>query len=316
MENKSICYDNEYDFSASVCEKATLADISPEAVDIFRTRCIQKNSSETANSNSSETANSGEQLLRDVGAITPDGITYAALILFGTEAGLRKHLSQSEIIFEYRHSNRPGPASAREEFKVGLFSCFDRLWELIALRNDLNFYQEGFFMIPIPSYNRLVVSEAILNAVSHRNYQLSGSIIIKQYVDRLDIENPGGFLKGVTKENLLYRQAPRNRLITELLERSGLVLRAGQGMDLIYSLCIKESKELPNFLDSDEWAFRMRLSGGRIDGRFLSILKKIENVMVRALSVEELMAINSLYWHEDAGLDLDKYMIRLGEMAI
>jgi hypothetical protein len=35
------------------------------------------------------------------------------------------------------------------------------------------------------------VREAILNAVSHRNYQLSGSTFIRQFPRRLEIDSPG-----------------------------------------------------------------------------------------------------------------------------
>lgn len=77
-----------------------------------------------------------DQLLRDCEAITNDGITYAALVLFGKRESLGKHLPQAEIVFEYRSSEASGPASQREEFRVGFFSSYNRLWELINLRND------------------------------------------------------------------------------------------------------------------------------------------------------------------------------------
>ena len=90
---------------------------------------------------------SQEQLLRDCEAvIDEDRITYAALALFGKRTALGKFLPQAEIVFEYRSSNASGPANQREEFRVGFFSCYNRLWELINLRNDKQHYQEGFFV--------------------------------------------------------------------------------------------------------------------------------------------------------------------------
>ena len=104
---------------------------------------------------------SAEQLLHDCEAITDDGITYAALILFGKREALGRLLSQSEIIFEYRSFNASGPANQREEFKVGFFACFNRLWELVNLRNDIQHYQEGFFIFDIPTFNESVVREVL-----------------------------------------------------------------------------------------------------------------------------------------------------------
>jgi ATP-dependent DNA helicase RecG len=91
----------------------------------------------------------------------------------------------------------------------------------------------------------------------------------------LEIDSPGGFPHGITRENIMFRQAPRNRLIAEILARCGLVERAGQGMDLIYELCIREAKELPDFLDSDEFLVRIRLAGDKIDEKMLALFRSI-----------------------------------------
>ena len=141
---------------------------------------------------------------------------------------------QAEIIFEYRSKNAAGPAQHREEFRMGFFSCFNRLWELINLRNNKQHYQDGLFVHDVPTFNERVVREAILNAVSHRNYQLSGSVFLVQYNDRLVVDSPGGFPSGITIDNILDKQVPRNRLIAEIFALCGFVERAGQGMNLMY----------------------------------------------------------------------------------
>lgn len=180
------------DFSGSICTKAKFSDLDETAINAFREKWIGK-------SGNKRYANmSAEQLLHDCEAITDEGITYAALILFGKKEALGRLLPQSEIIFEYRSSNVSGPANQREEFRVGFFACFNRLWELVNLRNDIQHYQEGFFIFDIPTFNESVVREAILNAVSHRNYQLAGSVFIRQFPDRLVIESPGGLPNGIS----------------------------------------------------------------------------------------------------------------------
>ncbi|MDR3294438.1 MAG: hypothetical protein LBT26_01225 [Clostridiales Family XIII bacterium] len=98
---------------------------------------------------------SAEQLLKDAGAIDENGVTYAALILFGAKNALRKHLPHSEVIFEYRSSEAAGPAAQREEFMMGYFAFYDRIWELINLRNDKQHYQEGMVIYDIPTFKPL-----------------------------------------------------------------------------------------------------------------------------------------------------------------
>jgi ATP-dependent DNA helicase RecG len=115
------------------------------------------------------------------------------------------------------------------------------------LRNDKQDFQEGLFVNPIATFSERPVREAILNAVSHRDYQLGGSIFIRQYPRRLEIDSPGGLPFGITLENILDRQNPRNRRVAEIFTRCGLVERSGQGMNLIYEELIKQSKPAPDF---------------------------------------------------------------------
>ena len=81
----------------------------------------------------------------------------------------------------------------------------------------------------------------MLNAVSHRNYQMAGSVFVRQYPDRLIIESPGGLPNGISLDNILDRQVPRNRRIAEILALCGLVERSGQGMNIIYETSMVET---------------------------------------------------------------------------
>jgi ATP-dependent DNA helicase RecG len=146
-------------------------------------------------------------------------------------------------------------------------------------------------------FNERVVREALLNAVSHRNYQLGGSIFIRQYHDRLVIESPGGFPLGVTPDNIINKCSPRNRRITEILDLSGSVERSGQGMDLIYELSIKEAKSLPDFTGTDDFLVRITLNGLIREKGMLSLIKKIGTEQLKDLSTDDLLVINILF-HE------------------
>ena len=263
---RKIYEETGVDFSGIVCAGATFNDIDEKSVEIFREKWIQKSGNKRLKGVESE------QLLRDCDAITEEGITYAALILFGKRASIRKFLPQAEIVFEYRATDASGPANHREEFQEGFFSCYDRIWDLINLRNDKQHYQDGFFIYDISTFNERVVREAILNAVAHRMYQMSGSIFIRQYRDRLVVESPGGFPNGINITNILNRQSPRNRRIAEILSLCGLVERSGQGMNLIYEISIMKAKELPDFTGTDENCVILTLNGLIIDKNMLSII--------------------------------------------
>ena len=307
---RKIYSDTGFDFSGSICPSAKLDDLDDTAVEAFREKWIEK----TGNRRLSNL--SKEQLLHDCEAITDEGITYAALILFGKKEALGKLLPQSEIVFEYRSSNASGPANQREEFRVGFFACHTRLWDLINLRNDIQHYQEGFFIFDIPTFNESVVREAILNAVSHRNYQLAGSVFIRQYPDKLMIESPGGFPTGISLDNILDRQVPRNRRIAEILALCGLVERSGQGMNIIYETSIKEAKQLPDFTGTDDSFVSLTLNGLVLDKKMLSLINKIGNERLESLSTTDFLTIDALYYERPLNESMKSRLKHLTEMGI
>ena len=298
------------DFSSNICPDATLNDLCDSAIETFREKWAKKSGNKRIMSLSKE------QLLHDCEAITDEGITYAALILFGKREALGKYLPQSEIVFEYRSSDASGPASQREEFRTGFFSCYDRLWELVNLRNDKQHYQEGFFVYDIPTFNERVVREAILNAMSHRNYQMGGSIFVRQYRDRLVVESPGGLPYGITLENILNRQLPRNRRIAEMLALCGLVERSGQGMNLIYELSIKEAKQLPDFTGTDDNFVSITLNGVILDTKMLSLISRIRAERMETFSTGDFLVIHALYHGAPISDDLRPNCKRLTEIGI
>ena len=243
-------------------------------------------------------------------------MTYAALILFGKNAAIIKYLPQAEIIFEYRSSEASGPANQREEFKVGFFACYDRVWELVNLRNDKQHYQEGFFVFDIATFNERVVREAILNAVSHRNYQFGGSIFVRQFRDRLVVESPGGLPFGITLDNILDRQLPRNRRIAEILSLCGMVERSGQGMNLMFELSIQEAKPLPDFTGTDDFFVSVTLNGLILDKAMLSVLNRISERGAELLSTEDFLVIDALYHERPLNEKMQSRLNRLIEMGI
>ena len=307
---RRIYAESGFDFSGSICPTAKLCDLDEAAIELFRDKWVEKSGNRRIKTLSIE------QLLRDCEAITDDGVTYAALALFGKRESLGKHLPQAEIIFEYRSSDASGPASQREEFRMGFFACYNRLWELINLRNNKQHYQEGFFVYDIPTFNERVVREAILNAVSHRNYQMGGSVFIRQYQDRLVVESPGGFPTGISLDNILDRQLPRNRRIAEILALCGLVERSGQGMNLIYELSIKEAKQLPDFTGTDDSFVSITLSGLILDTKMLSLINQIGNDRMETFSTGDFLAINALYHGQNITENLRPCLKKLEDLGI
>ena len=285
---KQIFAEGQPDFSAEICAGAGMADLAPEALEDFRRRWLAKSG------NAKLAKVTLEQLLEDAELRIEGRLTYAALILFGRRPVLTKWLANAEVIFEYRSSEASIAHQQREEFREGLFLHYDKLWGLVNLRNDLQHYQDGLFVWDIPTFNERVVREAVLNAVCHRDYRAGGSVFIRQFPQRIEIVSPGGWPEGITTETVLYRQNPRNRRLAEALSRCGLVERAGQGYDEIFTLCIKEAKALPDFTHTDDYQVSVTLQGTVQDAAFLRFLSKVGDERQRSFSVEDFLVLDLL----------------------
>lgn len=310
---KRIFNEAEPDFSALVCPHAKMSDLDEKSIKTFREMWIHKSGNNTLK------RISDKQLLKDIGAIEGEKLTYAALILFGTFNAVRKFLAQAEVIFEYRSSGVTGPAQQRIEYTQGFFSFYNDLWEKINLRNDLQHFQDGLFIWDIPTFNEDVIREAILNAVSHRDYRAAGSIWIKQYPRKIVITSPGGFPQGITPTNILWRQQPRNRRICDIFNKCGLVERAGQGADRIYEGSIRQGKALPDFSSSDEYEVSLTLDGQIQDKSFLRFLEKIGQDRLASFTTEDFVVLDLV--HRELSIpskppDLKMRLNHLNELGI
>lgn len=218
---RAIYRETEPDFPSEICPGAQLGDLAPEAVASFRTRWAKKSDDPRLLSHSNQETLAAAELLTD------EGLTHAALLLFGTRAALGRHLPQAEVVFEYRSSEAPGPAQDRDNLREGFLLFHDALWERINRRNDRQSCQNDFFRVDILTFDEGTIREAVLNAVGHRDYRLAGSTFVRQYTRRLEVVSPGGFPLGITVENVPDQQQPRTRRLAEAFQRCGLIERSG-----------------------------------------------------------------------------------------
>ncbi|MBK7044101.1 MAG: putative DNA binding domain-containing protein [Rhodanobacteraceae bacterium] len=278
------------DYSAQV-SNATIVDLAPEAMQIFRERWARK----TSNPRILDWSN--DELLVNAELQTDGKLAVAALVLFGTRKGLGQHLAQAEIVFEYRSSEAAGPAQDRVELREGFLLSHDRLWERINLRNDRQSYQDGLFRYDIATFDEVAVREALLNAVAHRDYRLGGSVFVRQYARRLEVVSPGGFPAGITADNILDQQNPRNRRLSEALARCGLIERSGQGLNLMVESAVRQSKALPDFSGSSHHEVRLTLSGVVQDPAFVRFLERVGEDRLRSFSTHDFLTLDSLRRH-------------------
>ncbi|MFH1929589.1 MAG: ATP-binding protein [Chloroflexota bacterium] len=121
---------------------------------------------------------------------------------------------------------------------------------------------------------------------------MGGSVFVRQFPRRLEIVSPGGFPPGITEENILWQQIPRNRRIAEVFAKCGLVERAGQGMNRMFEECIKETKPLPDFSGTDRYQVSVTLEGNIQDVRFLRFLEQVGSERLASFGTEDFLVLD------------------------
>lgn len=274
------------DFSAEMCPKAQLSDLDPEAIELLRSLWERKTPGQGISTRPVE------RLLADAELVVGGQVTHAALIMLGTRETLGRFLGQAEVIFEYRPTDAPGPAADRREFRRGFLPVLDQVWHAVNLRNDVQHFQQGLFVWDVSTFDERAVREVLLNAVSHRDYRHGGSVFVRQYPRRIEIVSPGGFPPGITEQNVLWEQNPRNRRIAEVLGKCGLVERAGQGFDLIYRTSIQQSKPLPDLSRTSEHSVWVTLHGRIQDPEVLRFFEELGRERLDALATEDFLVLD------------------------
>jgi len=213
------------------------------------------------------------EFVEGLGVVSAGKVTNAGLLLFGRQDVIREVIPQHQV--HYVHVVSPVQAARNISWNDGLLAILARLEEIFDgpsnPERELSF---GFTKIRIPAFPVGVVREAVLNAVTHRDYLSPNEVLIRQAADQLAVTSPGGFLGGITPNNIL-RQEPfaRNRRLAEAFEKLRLVERAGMGRDRIFIPMLRYGKRIPLYESNGE-RVTLRLFNGSVDERMVKLIAK------------------------------------------
>jgi ATP-dependent DNA helicase RecG len=203
-----------------------------------------------------------EQTLKARGFIKEkDGkeyLTNAAVLLFATN--IQQFYPNCRIRFirydgTFAHVGTEINIIRDYSIELSLLRIIDKTKEFIATQlrefTALN-AQTGKFQI-VPEYPEFAWLEGIVNAVTHREYAMSGSFIkVTMYDDRLEIESPGKLPNLVTVDNIKDTRYSRNPRISRVLTEFGWVKELNEGVKRIYSDMEKFFLDDPVYSEPDQ----------------------------------------------------------------
>ncbi len=237
--------------------------------------------------------------------------TLAGLLLVGKETALREHIPAHEVAFQVLQNDE---VRVNDFHHWPLLRALEWILEAFQIRNEERELNLGMFRIGIPTYDRRGFREAVNNALIHRDYTQLGAVHIQIHNDRIRISNPGGFVQGVTPDNLLVSEPrPRNPRLADAFKRIGLVERVGRGVGIIYAGQLRNGRVPPDYSTSTVASVNVILPGGPADLKFVELLVTEENHRQRTFSVSELLILAHLWRERYVGPHTITKLLQRGE---
>lgn len=278
------------DYSAQVLPESSYADIDAQERNRLR-KIIRANRGESALLElADEDLDKALGVVRAVdGKLRP---TVAGLLLLGKKESIATLLPTSKVAFQVLTGT-----DVRDNIEVQspLLSTFEELLYRFSAWNPEQEFQEGLFRVPVPEFSERAFREGIVNALCHRDYTRLGSVVVQVSNEGLLILSPGGFIDGITQDNLLTADSRgRNPLLSDMFKRIGLAERAGRGIDRIFEGSILYGRPLPDYSESTSDSVHLFIPRMKADFNFHRLILSCRENHPELLTMSTLMILSLL----------------------
>ena len=176
--------------------------------------------------------------------------THAAVLLFGKEP--QRFLPTSEVKCMHFHGTTVSkPIPSYQIYKGTVFELVDQAADFVLSKINRHIGTRAESVQAPATYElpKEAVTEAIVNAVAHRDYTSNASVQVMLFTDRLEVWNPGELPPSLTPERLREPHAsiPRNPLIAEPLYLARYIEKAGSGTLDMIDRCGEAGLPSPDF---------------------------------------------------------------------
>ena len=269
-EKERQIWQRRVDWSAQICDRATLAELEPHALVKARKEYTTKfpaRSEEVA-------AWDDATFLNKVKLTIQGAMTNAALLLLGREESstllapavariswILKNERNDEL--DYQHFGPP--------FLLNVEKVLARIRNL-----TLRELPGGtLFPVEITQYDPWVIREALHNCIAHQDYGLRGRINVVETPDGLTLANVGGFLPGRV-ETVIEQDAPleiyRNPFLAEAMVNLNMIDTQGGGIKRMFQAQRRRFFPLPDYDLSQPERVAVGIRGRILDERYTRLL--------------------------------------------
>lgn len=258
------------DWSAQVCEGATLDDLDPQAIGFALQEYQKKHPSLAAEAKSW----SPETFLNKAKLCIGGRITRAAILLLGRNES-EHFLSPAISRITWVLKDQNGVEKDYQHFGPPLILAVDAVFAKVRNLTYRYLPNASLFPTEVTQYEPWVIREALHNAIAHQDYPQGGRISLVESPDDLLFTNVGSFLPGSVEE-VIRRDAPPdvypNRFLAEAMVNLNMIDTIGSGIKRMFKKQRDRFFPMPDYDLSEPNRVKVRIFGKVIDEKYTRML--------------------------------------------
>ncbi|MEO7864035.1 MAG: RNA-binding domain-containing protein [Nitrospirales bacterium] len=260
------------DWSAHVVERASLADLDPDAVQFSRVQYQGKHPQYAA-----EIAGWDDATFLNKAKVCIGGnVTRAALLLLGKEESTH-FLSPAQSRITWVLRNEQNLEKDYQHFDLPLILAGDKVLAKIRNLNVRQLPSGTLFPHEVTQYDPWVMRETLHNCIAHQDYTLAGRINVVETTDWLLFTNLGSFIPG-TVEDMIRSDAPpeiyRNPFLAQAMVNLNMIDTIGSGIKRMFMRQRDRSLPMPDYELDDPGKVVVRLTGRVLDENYTQLLMR------------------------------------------
>lgn len=270
QEIEQIRNQGKKDWSAQICEAATIHDLDPDALQRARVEYKKKYPRLAVEADGWD-----DLTFLNKAKVTIQGkITNAAIILLGkpeSEHFIHPAVAKMSWILKDKDNIEQDYEHFGPPFILNTELVFSKIRNLKYRYMPDN----SLFPIEVNQYDAYVIREALHNCIAHQDYEMHGRINIVEKPDELIFTNLGSFIpKSV--EAVIKNDSPpeyyRNRFLAEAMVNLNMIDTIGSGIKRMFFTQKKRFFPLPDYDLSDPNKVQVRIIGKILDENYTRML--------------------------------------------
>ena len=232
------------------------------------------------------------EFLQGLEAVRDGRVTHAGMLLFARREVLARYCPQAQFHYVFHDSET---TLARNDIdRLPLLEVVERMEHVfVGPLNPEREIELGLFKLRIPQFPIEGVREAVLNALTHRDYQNPGEILLRHSAKELVVTSPGGFVDGITPDNILRHEAvPRNRTLANALVKLRLVESSGIGRKRIFRSALVYGKRRPEY-STDGFSVTLRIFNQGAHEALAALIARLD-AQGADVGLDELLVLDAL----------------------